>query len=168
MTLKIYKKVLIVATTASMIEQFNEINIKLLQSIGFEVHVACNFDEGNTITASKIKNFKHMLKEKNIKYYNLPIKRSPFAYGMNIKSCMALMSLIKKYKYQIIHCQTPVGGVVARLAAFLTKNWHGKVVYTAHGFHFFRGAPLHNILIYKTVEYGLARITDCLVTIKDI
>ena len=41
-----------------------------------------------------------------------------------------------------------------------------KVFYTAHGFHFFKGAPLKNWLIYYPVEKFCAKYTDVLITIN--
>jgi len=70
-------------------------------------------------------------------------------------------------QYEMIHCHTPVGGALARLAAREARKNGTKVIYTAHGFHFCQGAPLQNWLIYYPVEKWLATNTDCLITINE-
>lgn len=161
------KKAMLVATTASMIEQFNQNNIKILQSLGYEVHIACNFEAGNTVSNEEVKLFRQNMVKKGVKIFDMPIARPPFAYGRNLISCFKLRKLIKQNKYAIIHCHTPMGSVVARIAAYSVRNWHGRVIYTAHGFHFFKGAPKKNHLVYGTVEQFLARFTDCIITINN-
>ena len=76
-----------------------------------------------------------------------------------------ICSLIKKYKIDAIQCSTPIGGALARLAG--RKMSVNPVIYSAHGFLFFKGAPLINRTIYKWEEQWLARYTDVLITITD-
>jgi len=95
--------------------------------------------------------------------YAIPIKRNPFNY-YNIAAYKELKKILLN-DYDIIHCHTPMGGVLGRLAA---KNMRikAKVIYTAHGFHFYKGAPLRNWLIYYPIEKYLAQYTDALITIN--
>ncbi|MCZ0068651.1 glycosyltransferase family 4 protein [Bacillus sonorensis] len=97
--------------------------------------------------------------------FDIGIERSPFRSG-NLKACRELGRIIDENEYNIIHCHTPMGGVLARLAA---RKWRKKgtaVIYTAHGFHFCQGAPLKNWLLYYPIEKGLSFLTDCLITIN--
>ncbi|MBQ7579343.1 MAG: glycosyltransferase, partial [Clostridia bacterium] len=66
--------------------------------------------------------------------------------------------------YDLIHCHTPVGGVMGRM---MGKKYKIPVLYIAHGFHFYKGAPLINRLVYKTIEKYFARFTDALVTMNE-
>ena len=69
--------------------------------------------------------------------------------------------------YNLIHCHSPIGGMVCRLANRLSKSYkRTRMIYTAHGFHFFRGAPVLNWLLYYPVEWFCARFTDVLITIN--
>lgn len=155
------------ATTASMIAQFNRDNIDILKDLGYEVHVLCNFENGNTMPKEKIDSFKKELQIKGVKFMNMNFTRSPFAYGKNLKLAIKLRKIIKKNKYKIIHCQTPVGGVVARIASTLKiHEWGGRIIYTAHGFHFYKGAPKRNWMILYPIEGGLSWLTDTLITIN--
>lgn len=163
----IKRKAIMIATTASMIEQFNQNNIRVLQSLGYEVHIACNFERGNTVSDVEVNKFRQTMAKAGVKIFDMPIARPPFAYGKNLLSCYQLRKLIKQNQYDIIHCHTPMGSVVARIAAYSVRNWHGRVIYTAHGFHFFKGAPKINHILYGTVERFLARFTDCIITINE-
>lgn len=100
------------------------------------------------------------------KHYVVPIPRSPFSRG--IFSCIKqLKKILEKEQYDIIHCHTPMGGVIARLAAKkLYRQKKVKIIYTAHGFHFYKGAPLLNWLLYYPVEKYLLKLTDVLITIN--
>jgi glycosyltransferase EpsD len=93
--------------------------------------------------------------------YAICITRSPFNLK-NIKAYKELKKILLN-DYDIIHCHTPMGGVLARLAA---RKSRAKVIYTAHGFHFYKGAPLLNWMIYYPIEKFLTKYTDCLVTIN--
>lgn len=99
------------------------------------------------------------------KKYNIPIQRSPLN-KKNILAYKKLKNIILKNDYKIIHCHTPMGGVLARLAARTTRKRNTKVIYTAHGFHFCKGAPLINWLLYYPIEKLLSSLTDCLITIN--
>ena len=98
-------------------------------------------------------------------FYDLPFERSPLKKG-NLEAYRRLKDIIREGNYDLIHCHTPVGAVTARLAAREARKNGTKVIYTAHGFHFYRGAPLVNWLLYYPVERLLAPLTDVLITIN--
>ena len=77
-----------------------------------------------------------------------------------------LRSLLKRERFDIIHAHTPVGGVLTRLAARNARKSGTKIVYTAHGFHFYDGGPLLNWILWYPVERFMTRMTDALVTIN--
>lgn len=156
------KRMLMMATTAAMIEQFNENNILILEEMGYEVHVAGNFKEGNPISEERLEQFKEWLTQHNGKWFHIPSTRKPTDIN-NVKAYKQIINLIKEYKYEFIHCHTPIGSVIARCAAHKT---HTPIIYTAHGFHFYKGAPIKNWLIYYPVEKFLSRWTDVLILIN--
>ena len=90
--------------------------------------------------------------------------RSPYDRN-NILALHQLQVLLKQTYFDIVHCHTPMGGALARIACAPYRKQGLKVIYTAHGFHFFRGAPRKNWLIYYPIEKELSRVTDTLVTI---
>ena len=157
------KKMLMLASVASMIDQFNMPNIELLQKMGYEVHVACNFEKGSTCTEERIQKLKKRLREINVRYFQIDFSRSVLKVNEILKSYRQVKTLLLKEHYDFIHCHSPIGGVVGRIAGHKT---HTKVIYTAHGFHFYKGAPLQNWLLYYPVEKWLSRCTDVLITIN--
>ena len=100
------------------------------------------------------------------KFVEIPIERSPLKIN-NIKAIKELKQLIEKEKIDLIHCHTPMGAVVARLAARKARKKYGtRVIYTAHGFHFFKGAPVKNWIMFYPVEWYLSKFTDTIITIN--
>lgn len=157
------EKVLVLASVASMIDQFNMSNIDILLSLGYEVHVACNFEKGSTCTVERINQLKNKLDKLNVKYYQIDFTRSVFNIFKDIKAYKQVKKIMIENRYKFIHCHSPIGGVVGRLACKKTKT---KCIYTAHGFHFFKGAPIQNWLIFYPIEKWLSKYTDILITIN--
>mgnify|MGYP000024161036 FL=1 len=148
------KKVLFTATVVKThINVFHLPYLKWFKEQGYEVHVAAKNDFIN----------EPCIIPNCDKYYDINFARFPFSKA-NIKAYKQLKKLIQENNYDIIHCHTPVAGVLTRLAAKNNKNT--TVIYTAHGFHFFKGAPLINWLIYYPVERFCAGFTDKLITIN--
>lgn len=157
------KRVLMLASVASMIDQFNMPNIALLQKLGHEVDVACNFIEGNTCSDARVAELKQKLQDMHVHCYQIDFARNIRHMGQNMKALWQVEALMKQNTYAFCHCHSPIGGVVARIAGHRTKT---KVIYTAHGFHFYQGAPIVNWLVYYPVEKVLSRWTDVLITIN--
>lgn len=157
------KRVLMLASVASMIDQFNMPNIALLQKLGYEVDVACNFIEGNTCSDERVAELKQKLQDMHVRCYQIDFARNIKHMGQNMRALRQVESLMKQNRYAFCHCHSPIGGVVARIAGHRTKT---KVIYTAHGFHFYQGAPIVNWLVYYPVEKALSRWTDVLITIN--
>ena len=159
------KKALMTAHVAYAIEMFNIPNIRLLQSMGYEVTVACNFDDRSSLSDEKVEALKAKLTAMGVKYHNIPFQRNPLK-PQNLKAFLSLKKLIDSESFSLIHCHTPVGGILTRLASAKSRRQGAKVIYTAHGFHFFKGAPTVNWLIYFTAEWLCSFFTDTLITIN--
>ena len=143
------KKVLFIAHVESHILNFHLPFLKLFSDQGYEVHVATH---GN-------KPIPHCDVHHNICFERSPLNRN------NIKAYRELKEVIKKNHFEIVHCHTPVGGVLGRLAT--AKSTGTRVIYTAHGFHFYKGAPILNWLLYYPIERLMAHYTDTLITINE-
>ncbi|WP_227936340.1 glycosyltransferase family 4 protein [Alkalihalobacillus deserti] len=144
------KKILFCATVDYHFKAFHLPYMKWFKEQGWDVHVAASGTNQLPFTDAK---------------FTIPIHRSPFNVA-NIKAYKELKSIIRQNQYEIIHCHTPLGGVLTRLAAREARKRGTKVIYTAHGFHFCKGAPLANWLVYYPIEKVLSRVTDCLITIN--
>lgn len=148
------KKVLFVATVVKThINTFHLPFLKMFKEHGWEVHVAAKNDFVDEPCI--IPNCDH--------HFDMEFVRAPFSQR-NIAAYKQLKQIIETNHYDIIHCHTPVAGVLTRLAARNSKDT--TVIYTAHGFHFYKGAPLINWLIYYPVERFCAKFTDKLITIN--
>ena len=156
-------RVLVLASVASMIDQFNMPNIMLLKKMGYEVDVACNFEEGNTCSDEKIRELKDSLKEIGVEFYQIDFSRKITNIRKNVRAFLQVNNILKKNSYVFIHCHSPIGGLVGRIAGKLNRT---KVIYTAHGFHFCKGSPLKNWLIYYPVEWICSWMTDTLLIIN--
>lgn len=154
---KMIKKVLYVATVASHICQFHLPYFEIFQSKGISVHVAArdNLAEKNGL----------QLKFTD-KYYDVPFERSPIDLR-NLKSYKILKKIISENNYDLIVCNTPVGGIITRLAAINARRKGTKVVYIAHGFHFCKGAPKKNWIMFYPIEKIFARLCDMIITVND-
>jgi glycosyltransferase EpsD len=145
------KKVLFTSHTANF-QKFNHPFMKWFKSQGYEVHYA-SMGEEKVIHCDK--------------HFTVSFNRSPYSLD-NVHAYKPLKKIIDTEQYDIIHCHTPMGSVVTRLAARSARKKLGtRVFYTAHGFHFYTGAPILNWIIYYPVEKLLAHITDVLVTINE-
>lgn len=150
-------KILLTATVQSHICQFHKPLAALLHEQGHEVHVAArdNLSEKNGLKLDFVE-----------KVYNVPFSRSPKSRE-NIRAYKELKKIIKEEHYDVIHCNTPMGGIVTRLVARKARKSGTKVYYTAHGFHFYQGAPKKNWLVFYPIEKMFSRITDKLITITE-
>ncbi|PAB01865.1 glycosyltransferase [Enterococcus canintestini] len=157
------KKALILASVASMIEQFNLRNIEILQELGYEVHVATNFKNSGTINHDKAFILKENLEKKNVKCFQIDFPRGIGSLRDNMRAFNQLKKLVKN-EYYLVHCHSPIGGVLGRLVFWKKSN---KVIYTAHGFHFFKGGPKKNWLVFYPVEFFLSMRTDLILTINN-
>lgn len=153
------KKVLIITTISGFLPQFEKNNVKLLREAGCELHYASNFK--NPIYTFK----KADLKTQGIRLHQIDIAKSPFKFATNFRAVRQLLRIIRENDIEIIHCHNPMGGVAGRIAAGLCRR-KPYVIYTAHGFHFYKGAPKKNWLLFYPAEWLLARMTDILVTIN--
>jgi glycosyltransferase EpsD len=161
-----YHKVLIVSTIASVIDQFNRNNIKILQKLNYDITILANFNFGNTTSDKKTEQFFNELIAQKIKVIDIPIPRK-LKPLLLLRSYFIIKRLIKSENYSLIHCHTPIASMLIRINyLFKTGNNRGKIIYTAHGFHFYKGAPIINWFLYYPVEKLLSRYTDCLITIN--
>lgn len=155
------KKALIVTRVSGFLPQFEMNNVRILQEMGYQVHYASNF---HTIVYGKDN---HRLEGTGIVCHPIDFGRSPFSLQVR-RAYGQLRHLLEEEQFDLIHCHMPMSGVVARVAAQAERRRSGRqvpVLYTAHGLHFYTGAPWKN-WIYYPVERYLARYTDRLILIN--
>lgn len=128
--------------------------MQLLQNKGYEVHVAASPDEGRKEEVEAI----------GVRCWDIPFSRSPYSLK-NWRAFKELSRLFEVYRFDLIHVHTPVAAFLGRYLA--RAQGQGPVLYTAHGFHFYHGAPLKNWLLYYPLERLAAPLTDGLIVIND-
>lgn len=148
-------KVLVAVHLGRHFRIFGQSDYKVLLDMGHEVHIAANFND-------EIDKFDHP----DVIKHQVDFDRNPFS-KQNIKALNQLKALFKKEYFDLIHCQSPSGGAITRLAAKSTRKKGTKVLYTAHGLHFFKGAPKKNWILYYNFEKFLANYTDVIITINN-
>jgi len=147
-------KILFIATVYSHLANFHIPFMKLLQGKGYAVHAAASSAEGG----------REEVEGAGVTCWEIPFARSPYSSG-NLRAFGQLRTLLKTHRFDLIHVHTPVAAFMGRFLAKATCQ--GKVLYTAHGFHFYKGAPRRNWLIYYNVERVAARWTDGLIVINE-
>ncbi|MEO2508740.1 glycosyltransferase family 4 protein [Clostridium paraputrificum] len=146
------KKILYVTTISNTINAFLVKHILFLKNNGYDVGVACSLK--NEIDEKLI--------EEGVRVHIVPYNRNPLKIS-NLKAANQIKMIVNENNYDIVHVHTPVAAFYSRL--FLRKE-AVEVVYTCHGFHFYKGAPIINWLIYYPLEKIASRWTDVIVTIN--
>lgn len=148
------KKILYVTTVSRTINAFLIPHIEMLLSEGYEVDCACAID----------KPLDRRLLARGVNIFEIPFTRNPLS-PRNFKAFSKLRSIQKINKYDIVHVHTPVAAIYGRfLKLFFPKI---KTIYTAHGYHFFKGAPKKNWIMFYPIEKIMAKLTDVTININE-
>lgn len=99
-----------------------------------------------------------------VKLFDQNTYRSITDLKENYKAYKNMCKLLEENDIEVIHCNTPVGGLVGRICG--KKYKVKKIIYTAHGFHFYKGAPLFNRTVIKWAEMLMAHWTDAIITMN--
>lgn len=151
------KKILFITNISNGVNSFSIASVKAAQRLNLKFYLAGNFGDTST---EKLKN-DH--KAYGVNICQIDLARSPYSMK-NIIAYRQLVKLIKDENIDYIHCNTPIGGLLGRLAG---QACNVKcVIYEAHGFHFYKGAPIKNWIIYYPMEKWLAKKTDAIITIN--
>lgn len=147
------KRVLFLASVHLHLAHFHTPFMKLLQQQGCEVHAAASSALGGKQEVAAL----------GVTCWEVPFERSPYSLG-NLRALYRLWALMRRHHFDLIHVHTPVAAFLGRLLARATGQ--GKVIYTAHGFHFYEGAPWINWLVYFTAERIAERWADGIIVIN--
>lgn len=158
------KKVLMLAAKANMIQQFNHRNIKILQELGYEVHVATNMVDFGSMSAEENERFKQWMIENDVIAHQVDFERRMGTIKGNIRSIKQLRQVFNGNNFSFIHVHSPLGSILGR---FVAKQYNVPTIYTAHGFHFFKDGPKTGWLVFYPLEWFFSFFTDTLITIND-
>lgn len=151
-------KMLYILNVANRVNNFSYTSMIAAKKCGFEFHIA-----GHWAYGSDEERLNDELKY-GIRIHQVDFVRKPYSLK-NYKAYRQVLALCRKEQFDIIHCNTPIGGLIGRLVGSKCKT--KTVIYQAHGFHFYKNAPLINWLIYYPIEKWLAHKTDILITINE-
>jgi len=152
------KRILITSTDLMMV-QFLVPHVINLSENGFHVEIACSNVGG------RVEEIRSKLKNYVKKIHIVRLKRSPLA-PVNFLGYQDMKRIINCGHFDLIWTNEPVMGVVTRLAARTARKNGTKVMYMTHGFHFFKGAPKKNWLIFYNIEHWASRLCDVITTIN--
>lgn len=143
-------------TTIGLTMGFFKTLIKEFIDDGHIVDIACNETEAKVPDCYR---------KWNCRVHHISCSRSMLSSG-NIKAIFEINRIVSSNNYDIVHCHTPIASVCTRAACKKLRKKGIKVIYTAHGFHFYQGAPLRNWIIYYPIEKYCSKFTDILITIN--
>jgi glycosyltransferase involved in cell wall biosynthesis len=147
------KKILYITTLSRTIHSFLVPHIGKLVSEGNVVDCACSIDEA----------VDQNLTNQGVRFFDVPFTRNPLN-PMNVKAFLELVKIQKEFNYDIVHVHTPIAALYGRL---LKLRFPGlTTIYTVHGFHFYKGAPIVNWGIYYPIEKVMAHYTDTMITMN--
>lgn len=146
-------KLLFISNVAKSISNFSYPSYLACKEMGFDFHLAANLSD-----------FTHNRNDVEVNLHHIPFYRNPFNIK-NIRAFKELNKLMKHENFDFVHCNTPIGGLAGRLLS--QRNSVKKVLYTAHGFHFYKKAPIIKKLVFKFAEKFLAKYTDGLITMNE-
>ena len=153
------KNALIVTSIAGFLPQFLDNDVKVLREKGYRVHFASDF------TNPVYRFDRRELEERGIVMHPIILHKKPWHLVKNLIGLIQLAALIRREEIKLVHCHNPVGGMLGRMAGQLSGR-KPYMLYTAHGFHFFDGAPKVYWSVFYPIERFLARMTDVIVTIN--
>lgn len=148
-------KILYVTTVGGTMSFFSDL-IRELLAQGDTVDIATNED---------ISAVPQVYRNMGCRIHHIDCTRSPFNKG-NWRAIGQIKRLVSEERYDVVHCHTPIAAMCTRLACRGARKKGTKVFYTAHGFHFYQGAPLKNWLIFYPIEKACAHFTDVLLTMN--
>lgn len=148
-------KILYITTIGTTMNFFKQL-IKELIEEGHTIDIATNTD---------IADVSDFYKKLGCKIFKISCIRTPFSIN-NFYAINEIKKIVNNNNYDIVHCHTPVASICTRIACKKNRKKGLKVFYTAHGFHFYKGAPLVNWLVFYPIEKICSYFTDVLITIN--
>ncbi len=152
------KKALIISNTSGMISDFLKNDIKILKSRGYQISCACNIKYPGHKTIE-------FFKENNITEFNVDFPIRNLNIIKIIKSFNTLSQILKHNNYDIIHCHSTIASIIGRECAKHKRKKETKVLYTSHGFPFYKGASRIKSKIFFAIEKYYSKFTDAILTV---
>lgn len=157
-------RILLIANEIRFIDKFLAPSVDALRMLQAEVILSANVPLSQSRLVNNLSFLSNFNQNDNIKFIRTNIPRSPSRFGQILKSSYQLSRIINDFNVGLIHVHTPVASFIVRLLnLFVFKN-KIKVIYSAHGFHFFKGSSLFSWSTYYLIEIFLSRFTNLIIT----
>ena len=149
------KRALLLAPMGSVHRRFNQANIAALQSLGLQVELCANFENGN---GPEIHNqsFVEECEIRGIKTHSIPFARHSLTGSL--KCLSQLKELLSREQYDLVHTHTETGGLLLKLAH--SEKRKSKFIFTPHGMSFWKGSSLKSQLVYRPLERWICSAMD--------
>jgi glycosyltransferase involved in cell wall biosynthesis len=155
------KKALIVTALAGFIRSFLTNDIRILKSMGYEVHCAANINHHGAEGMSEYFN------EQEVIFHQVDFSSYRPLSKETLNAYFQFKKLIREEYFDLVHCHTPIVGVIARWACKGYRRQGQKVIYTTHGFYFHSGSSKNTWLVYRTIEDFMSKYADAIITINN-
>lgn len=159
--MKSKKKALIVVSLAGFIRSFLNNDIKILQDKGYEIYCATNIDHPGS------EGMLEYFKNNNIIFFNVPFSSNSPISKQTIQSYNVLKKILKNENFDLVHCHTPIVGVLTRILCRNIRKIGTKVIYTTHGFYFHDGSSKKTWTVFYTIEKLMSKYCDAIITINN-
>ena len=149
------KRALLLAPMGSVHRRFNQANIAALQSLGLQVELCANFENGD---GPEIHNqsFVEECEIRGIKTHSIPFARHSLTGSL--KCLSQLKELLSREQYDLVHTHTETGGLLLKLA--YSEKGKSKFIFTPHGMSFWKGSSLKSQLVYRPLERWICSAMD--------
>lgn len=154
------KKALIITALGGFIRSFLTSDIKILQDMGYEVHCAANINHEGADGLAEY------FEEMNVVFHQIDFSSNRPISKETLMAYKQVVKLIKKTRFSLIHCHTPIAGVITRVAARKQQKKGTKVIYTTHGFYFHKHSSKKTWMVFRTIEDLMSRYSDAIITIN--
>lgn len=150
-------RLLLVSTVATTLEAFLLPFAHHFRSLGWTVDAAAN---GISASAECQRVFNRT--------WEIDWSRRPTDPRNSFWAASTIQRLVQREGYDIVHVHTPVAAFVTRYALRRIRRRRGrpKVIYTAHGFHFYHGGRMLRNMAFLILERLAGRWTDRLAVIN--
>jgi glycosyltransferase involved in cell wall biosynthesis len=146
-------KLLVVTTVPITIRSFLLPFIKHFRSLGWQVD---GMAQGISADQDCVENCDRI--------FDIQWSRNVFDPRNLLAGVSRVKEVVTEGKYDLVHVHTPIAAFVTRYALKNVKKT--QVIYTAHGFHFYRGGSAVKNAIFLSLEKLAGSWTDYLITIN--
>lgn len=137
-------------------------DIKLLARKGYTVSVAANGKMKDGTWAVEIPKLNQM----GIDFYHIDFDTKSPASKQNRSAYKQLKDVLNKTNYDVVHCHTPIAGLITRIATMKYRKKGMKVIYTTHGFTFTDRSDKKTWFVYYNIEKFASMLSDAVITIN--